>query len=61
MFPADRHGRDSSLEEMLDHDGLAARLDARVPHWQPDKAHGYHSLTIGTMVEELTRQEAWSQ
>ena len=46
------------LAEMLDHPAVAARLAATVPHWRPGKAHGYHALTIGTLMDELTRRTA---
>lgn len=45
-----------TLEEVIDHDGVAARLAAQVPHWRPGKAHGYHGLTIGTIMDELVRR-----
>jgi CubicO group peptidase (beta-lactamase class C family) len=47
-----------SLEEMLDHAVVAARLAAAVPYWRPGKAHGYHALTLGTLMDELTRRTA---
>lgn len=47
-----------TLEEVIDHDGAAARLAAQVPHWRPGKAHGYHGLTIGTIMDELVRRVA---
>jgi len=47
-----------TLEEIMDHDAMAARLAAQVPHWHPGKAHGYHGLTIGTMMDELVRRIA---
>ena len=47
-----------SHEEFLDHDTVAARLAAQVPHWRPGKAHGYHGLTIGTIMDELVRRIA---
>jgi CubicO group peptidase (beta-lactamase class C family) len=43
-------------EEFLNHDAVAARLAAQVPHWRPGKAHGYHGLTIGTIMDELVRR-----
>jgi CubicO group peptidase (beta-lactamase class C family) len=46
------------LAEMLDHRAVAARLAAAVPHWRPGTAHGYHALTIGTLMDELTRRIA---
>ena len=42
--------------EMLDHPAVAARLAAAVPHWRPGRAHGYRALTIGTLMDELTRR-----
>ncbi|HEY7278488.1 MAG TPA: serine hydrolase domain-containing protein [Trebonia sp.] len=45
-----------TLEEVIDHDGVAARLAAQVPHWRPGTAHGYHGLTIGTIMDELVRR-----
>jgi len=47
-----------TLEEIVDHDAVAARLAAQVPHWRPGKAHGYHGLTIGTIMDELVRRIA---
>jgi CubicO group peptidase (beta-lactamase class C family) len=47
-----------TLEEIIDHDAMAARLAAQVPHWRPGKAHGYHGLTIGTIMDELVRRIA---
>jgi CubicO group peptidase (beta-lactamase class C family) len=44
------------LDRMLDHEYLAARLAAQVPHWRPGAAHGYHALTIGTILDELVRR-----
>jgi len=45
-----------TLDEVIDHDGVAARLAAQVPHWRPGQAHGYHGLTIGTIMDELVRR-----
>jgi len=45
-----------TLDEVVDHDATAARLAAQVPHWRPGKAHGYHALTIGTIMDELVRR-----
>jgi CubicO group peptidase (beta-lactamase class C family) len=47
-----------TTEEMLDHPAVAARLAAAVPAWRPGQAHGYHALTIGTLMDELTRRTA---
>jgi len=45
-----------TIDEMLDHPAVAARLADAVPAWRPGKAHGYHALTIGTLMDELTRR-----
>jgi CubicO group peptidase (beta-lactamase class C family) len=47
-----------TLEEVIDHDEVAARLAAQVPHWRPGKAHGYHGLMIGPIMDELVRRIA---
>ena len=45
-----------TLAEVIDHDAMAARLATQVPHWRPGAAHGYHGLTIGTIMDELVRR-----
>ena len=45
-----------TLEELMDHDTVAARLAAQIPHWRPGRAHGYHGLTIGAIMDELVRR-----
>ncbi len=47
-----------TFQEIIDHDAMAARLAAQVPHWRPGQAHGYHGLTIGTIMDELVRRIA---
>jgi CubicO group peptidase (beta-lactamase class C family) len=47
-----------SFEQLIEHDLVAARLAAQVPHWRPGAAHGYHALTIGTIMDELVRRVA---
>jgi hypothetical protein len=47
-----------TLKQIVDHDAVAPRLAAPVPHWRPGKAHGYHGLTIGTIMDELVRRIA---
>jgi CubicO group peptidase (beta-lactamase class C family) len=42
-----------SIDEVVEHAGLASRLAATAPMWTPGLAHGYHAVTIGTMIEEL--------
>lgn len=43
-------------EDLIDHDGLAARLAAQAPMWQPGVGFGYHWLTIGTLADEIVRR-----
>jgi len=45
-----------TLDQLIDHDYLAGRLAAQIPHWHPGSAHGYHAVTIGTIVDELVRR-----
>jgi len=47
-----------SFDELIQHDLVAARLAAQVPHWRPGAAHGYHGLTVGTIIDELVRRAA---
>ena len=43
-------------QELLDHDALATRLAAQRPFWRPGTGFMYHSLTIGTLADELVRR-----
>ena len=45
-----------TLDEYIEHTALAARLARQRPYWKPGHAHGYHPLTWGTLVDELTRR-----
>jgi CubicO group peptidase (beta-lactamase class C family) len=45
-----------TLDEYIEHTVLAGRLARQRPHWKPGQGHGYHPLTWGTLVEELTRR-----
>ncbi len=47
------HARD-----MLDWDGMAARLAAATPRHPAGAAHGYHAMTYGWLVGELVRRVA---
>ncbi len=47
-----------TVEELLQHDGLARRLADQRPYWQPGAGHGYHALTIGVLADELVRRTA---
>ncbi|TDD81911.1 serine hydrolase domain-containing protein [Actinomadura rubrisoli] len=42
--------------ELIEHTPLAERLAAQAPFWEPGKGHGYHALTIGTLLDELVRR-----
>ncbi|WP_368074277.1 serine hydrolase domain-containing protein [Arthrobacter sp. 24S4-2] len=46
-----------ALKEFTTADG-AARLAAAAPLWRPGTTFGYHSLTIGLLMEELCRRVA---
>jgi CubicO group peptidase (beta-lactamase class C family) len=45
-----------TLDRLIDHEGTASLLAAQAPFWQPGSAHGYHALTMGTLVDELVRR-----
>src|SRR6185437_15677927 len=45
-----------SFEELRDSSLAAARLADTFPDWLPGSAFGYHGLTIGVFMEELTRR-----
>jgi CubicO group peptidase (beta-lactamase class C family) len=47
-----------TLDEYVEHNALAERLAAQAPAWAPGSGHGYHALTWGTLVDELTRRVA---
>ena len=42
-----------TVEDVVEHHDLAARLAAASPLWAPGAAHGYHGVTIGTIIAEL--------
>ena len=35
---------------------MARRLEAQKPYWEPGTAHGYHSITLGPLAQELVRR-----
>jgi CubicO group peptidase (beta-lactamase class C family) len=45
-----------TLQEYIEHTELAGRLARQPPYWKPGQGHGYHPLTWGTLVDELTRR-----
>jgi CubicO group peptidase (beta-lactamase class C family) len=44
------------FEELRDSSVAAARLAAAFPDWRPGSDFGYHGITIGVFMEELTRR-----
>ncbi|HLP22641.1 MAG TPA: serine hydrolase domain-containing protein [Microbacteriaceae bacterium] len=47
---------DMALADVIDHDTLIATLLEQGPLWEPGTGYAYHSLTFGTVVDELVRQ-----
>lgn len=47
---------DFTIDDAMEHDGLAARLAAQLPFWRPGAAFLYHGITIGTLADELVRR-----
>jgi CubicO group peptidase (beta-lactamase class C family) len=45
-----------AVEELIDSSQAAAKLASATPQWQPGSTHGYHGITIGIFMEELTRR-----
>ena len=45
-----------TIGEYTEHSALAERLARQQPYWKPGQGHGYHPLTWGTLVDELTRR-----
>jgi CubicO group peptidase (beta-lactamase class C family) len=45
-----------TFEELRDSSLAAARLADTYPAWRPGSSFGYHGLTIGVFMEELTRR-----
>ena len=45
-----------SVADTADPAGLAARLAAQAPVWDPGTAHGYHALTFGWLAGEIVRR-----
>jgi CubicO group peptidase (beta-lactamase class C family) len=43
-----------SLAEYIAHAPVAEKLAAQEPLWRPGSGHGYHALTFGTLVDELS-------
>jgi CubicO group peptidase (beta-lactamase class C family) len=47
---------DLTVDEFVDSARVGHRLAAQRPLWRPGSAFGYHALTIGLLMEELTRR-----
>jgi CubicO group peptidase (beta-lactamase class C family) len=45
-----------TVDELAAHTPIAERLAAMGPLWRPGTAHGYHGITIGTIVAELVQR-----
>ncbi|MGK5631953.1 serine hydrolase domain-containing protein [Streptomyces sp. URMC 123] len=45
-----------SVTDLYDWDGVAARLAATEPWWEPGTRSGYHALTYGFLVGEVIRR-----
>ena len=45
-----------TIEEVCDLDASTARLTQQAPWWAPGTASGYHSLTMGHLLNELTQR-----
>lgn len=45
-----------TIENVVEHHELAARIAAASPLWVPGTAHGYHGVTIGTIIAELVER-----
>ena len=48
--------KDVSLEETKDWRKLSKLLEEHIPNWEPGSAFGYHSFTIGWLVDQLVRR-----
>jgi len=44
------------IEELYDHDAMAARLAAQDPLWEPTTRSGYHAFTFGFLAGELVKR-----
>jgi CubicO group peptidase (beta-lactamase class C family) len=45
-----------TLDDLLDWDGMVARLAAEPPLWRPGAGYSYHALTHGWLVGEVIRR-----
>jgi CubicO group peptidase (beta-lactamase class C family) len=45
-----------AVDELCHSEVAAQRLAALVPWWRPGSAFGYHSITLGVLMEELVRR-----
>lgn len=52
----DVRGLVDSAEDLLDWDGMTARLAAAEPRWEPGSRPGYHAVTYGWLVGEVIRR-----
>lgn len=54
-------GEEFSIAEIGHGRAAAADLARQVPRWAPGRLHGYHSLTIGPLVDELVFRATGTQ
>lgn len=49
-----------TFDDVLDGEPLLRALEAQKPLWQPGTAHGYHAITLGTILDEVVRRTTGS-
>ncbi len=54
LFVEDSH----SIQDVIDWFPIIESLEAQAPYFTPGSEHGYHALTFGWLVGELTRRAA---
>ncbi|KAM0261378.1 hypothetical protein ACHAQJ_002229 [Trichoderma viride] len=47
---------ETTIDDLLDHDAVAAKLAAQAPLWEPGTASGYHVVTFGVLITEVLRR-----
>ena len=49
-----------TFDDVLDGDPLLRALEDQKPLWQPGAGHGYHAITLGTILDEIVRRATGS-
>lgn len=44
------------MVEIFDYERVIEAMERQSPHWTPGTAHGYHSRTIGFLLDEIVRR-----